>query len=94
MGLIQAYETAFKKYNSTTRKCFSHEDLSNRERYLNAKNTLNNLMSLNVIPIINENDSVSTDEIKFGDNDTLASLVANLSSTSLVGYADGSRWFI
>ena len=57
---------------------------SKRERYLNAKNTLINLMSLNVIPIINENDSGSTDEIKFGDNDTLASLVANLSSANLL----------
>ena len=85
MGLIQAYETAFKKYNIlTAQMLLTHEDLSNRERYLNAKNTLNNLMSLNVIPIINENDSVSTDEIKFGDNDTLASLVANLSSANLL----------
>ena len=56
----------------------THEDLSNRKRYLNAKNTLNNLVKYNVIPIVNENDTVSTDEIKFGDNDTLASLVANL----------------
>jgi len=80
MGLIQAYEVAFKKYNIlTAQMLLTHEDLSNRARYLNAKNTLNNLMQYNIIPIINENDTVSTDEIKFGDNDTLASLVANLS---------------
>ena len=80
MGLIQAYEVAFKKYNLlTAQMLLTHEDLSNRKRYLNAKNTLYNLIKYNTIPIINENDTVSTDEIKFGDNDTLASLVANLS---------------
>lgn len=80
MGLIQAYEVAFKKYNIlTAQMLLTHEDLSNRTRYLNAKNTLNNLIQYNIIPIINENDTVSTDEIKFGDNDTLAALVANLS---------------
>ena len=85
MGLVQAYEAAFKKYNIlTAQMLLTHEDLSNRERYLNAKNTLNNLINLNVIPIINENDSVSTDEIKFGDNDTLAALVANLSGANLL----------
>ena len=81
MGLIQAYEVAFKKYNLLTAQILlTHEDLSNRERYLNARNTLSNLLKYNVIPIINENDTVSTEEIKFGDNDTLAALVANLSS--------------
>ena len=80
MGLIQAYEVAFKKYGLlTAQMLLTHEDLSNRERYLNARNTLSNLLKYNVIPIINENDTVSTDEIKFGDNDTLAALVANLS---------------
>ena len=79
MNLVQAYEVAFKKYNIlTAQMLLTHEDLSNRKRYLNAKNTLNNLVKYNVIPIVNENDTVSTDEIKFGDNDTLASLVANL----------------
>tara|TARA_B100001057_G_scaffold188489_1_gene189306 strand:+ start:897 stop:2000 length:1104 start_codon:yes stop_codon:yes gene_type:complete len=85
MGLVQAYEAAFKKYNIlTAQMLLTHEDLSSRERYLNAKNTLNNLINFNVIPIINENDSVSTDEIKFGDNDTLAALVANLSGANLL----------
>ena len=80
MGLIKAYEVAFKKYNITTAQMLlTAEDLSNRERYLNARNTLSNLMNYGAIPIINENDTISTDEIKFGDNDTLASLVANLS---------------
>jgi glutamate 5-kinase len=90
MGLVKAYEIAFKKFNITTAQMLlTHEDLSNRERYLNAKNTLNNLLKYNVIPIINENDTVSTDEIKFGDNDTLASLVANLSDAkSLVILTD------
>ena len=85
MGLVQAYEVAFKKYNIlTAQMLLTHEDLSNRERYLNAKNTLNNLTKYNVIPIINENDTVSTDEIKFGDNDTLAALVSNLSEAKLL----------
>ena len=85
MGLVQAYEVAFKKYNIlTAQMLLTHEDLSNRERYLNAKNTLNNLIKYNAIPIINENDTVSTDEIKFGDNDTLAALVANLSQAKLL----------
>ena len=83
MGLVQAYEVAFKKYNLlTAQMLLTDEDLSNRERYLNAKNTLSNLIKYNAIPIINENDTVSTDEIKFGDNDTLAALVANLSQAS------------
>ena len=79
MGLIQAYESSFKKYNILTAQILlTHEDLSNRQRYLNIKNTLNHLIKYNIIPIINENDTVSTAEIKFGDNDTLAALVANL----------------
>ena len=80
MGLIKAYEVSFKKYGLlTAQMLLTHEDLSDRERYLNARNTLSNLIKYNTIPIINENDTISTDEIKFGDNDTLASLVANLS---------------
>lgn len=79
MGLIQSYESAFSNYNlHTAQVLLTHDDLSNRQRYLNARNTIRTLLSLDVIPIINENDTVVTDEIRFGDNDTLAALVANL----------------
>lgn len=79
MGLIQAYEAGFQKYGKHTAQILlTHEDVANRERYLNARTSLNTLISLDVIPIINENDSVATDEIRFGDNDTLAGMVANL----------------
>jgi len=79
MGLIQSYEAQFKKHNiHTAQILLTHEDLSNRQRYLNARNTIKTLLSLNVIPIINENDSIAIDEIRFGDNDTLAALAANL----------------
>jgi glutamate 5-kinase len=79
MGLIQSYETQFKKHNiHTAQILLTHEDLSNRQRYLNARNTIKTLLKLGVIPIINENDSVAIDEIRFGDNDTLAALTANL----------------
>lgn len=79
MGLIQSYESAFSKYNlHTAQVLLTHDDLSNRQRYLNARNTVRSLLDLGVIPIINENDTVVTDEIRFGDNDTLAALVANL----------------
>lgn len=79
MGLIQTYEEAFQKYAlHTAQILLDHDDLSNRERYLNARSTLKTLTQLNVIPIVNENDTVVTDEIRFGDNDTLGALVANL----------------
>lgn len=79
MGLIQAYEQAFQHFNlHTAQVLVDHDDLSNRERYLNARATLTTLISLGVIPIVNENDTVVTDEIRFGDNDTLAALIANL----------------
>ena len=79
MGLIQSYETAFSKYDlHTAQVLLTHDDLSNRQRYLNARNTVRTLLGLGVIPVINENDTVVTDEIRFGDNDTLAALVANL----------------
>ena len=79
MGLIQAYEAGFQKYDiKTAQILLTHEDVSNRERYLNARTSLNTLISLGVNPIINENDSVAIDEICFGDNDTLAGMVANL----------------
>ena len=79
MGLIQLYESAFQKFDlHTAQILLTHEDLSNRKRYLNARGTLREVLNLHVIPVINENDSVATDEIRFGDNDTLVALVANL----------------
>ena len=79
MGLIQSYESEFQKYDlHTAQILLTHDDLSNRHRYLNARNTVRSLLDLGVVPIINENDTVVTDEIRFGDNDTLAALVANL----------------
>ena len=79
MGLIQAYESCFRTHNLTTSQILlTHEDLADRKRYLNARSTLRTLLGLNVIPIINENDTVAIDEIRFGDNDTLAAMVTNL----------------
>jgi len=79
MGLVQAYETAFAQFGlHTAQILLTHEDLADRKRYLNARITLRTLLGLGVIPIINENDTVTTDEIRVGDNDTLGSLVANL----------------
>ncbi len=79
MGLVQAYESEFSKFQyHTAQVLLTHDDLSNRQRYLNARGTIRSLLALNVIPVINENDTVVTDEIRFGDNDTLAALVANL----------------
>ncbi len=79
MGLAQAYETCFSAHNlKTAQILLTHEDLADRKRYLNARSTLSTLLNLGVVPIINENDTVVTDEIKFGDNDTLGALVANL----------------
>ncbi len=79
MGLVQAYESEFSAYKMhTAQVLLTHDDLSNRQRYLNARSTIRSLLKLNAIPIINENDTVVTDEIRFGDNDTLAALVANL----------------
>lgn len=79
MGLIQTYESCFSEHGlHTAQVLLTHADLVNRKRYLNARTTLKTLLDLNVIPIINENDTVVTDEIRFGDNDTLAALVANL----------------
>ncbi|MEO5700513.1 MAG: glutamate 5-kinase [Casimicrobiaceae bacterium] len=79
MGLVQAYETAFARFGlHTAQVLLTHEDLADRRRYLNARSTLRTLLRLNVLPIINENDTVTTDEIRFGDNDTLGALVTNL----------------
>ncbi|MEN9465270.1 MAG: hypothetical protein RL217_1451 [Pseudomonadota bacterium] len=85
MRLIQAYESLFEEHEHITAQVLlTHDDLSNRKRYLNARSTLRTLLDLGVIPIINENDTVVTDEIKFGDNDTLAALVANLVEADLL----------
>ncbi len=79
MGLVQAYESCFRKHDlHAAQVLLTHADLADRERYLNARATLTTLLGLRVIPIINENDTVVTDEIKFGDNDTLGALVTNL----------------
>jgi len=79
MGLVQAYESAFTKFGlHTAQILLTHDDLADRRRYLNSRSTLLTLLALGVIPIINENDTVTTDEIRFGDNDTLGALVTNL----------------
>ena len=79
MGLIQTYEQIFSQYNiPTAQVLLDHDDLSSRQRYLNARSTRRTLVKLGVVPIVNENDTVVTDEIRFGDNDTLGALVANL----------------
>lgn len=79
MGLVQAYESQFQRFGRHTAQVLvDHDDLSNRERYLNARSTLQALMHLGVVAVVNENDTVVTDEIRFGDNDTLGALVANL----------------
>ncbi len=79
MGLVQAYESKLRENNiGSAQVLLTHADLADRERYLNARSTLLTLLQLGVVPVINENDTVVNDEIKFGDNDTLGALVANL----------------
>lgn len=79
MGLVQAYESIFRQHGlHAAQVLLTHEDLADRTRYLNARTTLLTLLDLRVVPVINENDTVSTDEIKLGDNDTLGALVTNL----------------
>lgn len=85
MGLIQAYESRFQQHKlHTAQVLLTHDDLADRQRYLNARSTLQTLLDLNVIPVVNENDTVTTEEIRFGDNDTLAALVANLIEAELL----------
>jgi len=85
MGLIQAYESQFAKYDiHTAQILMTHDDLSNRKRYLNVKSAIETLLEYGVVPIINENDAVVTDEIRFGDNDTLGALTANLISADVL----------
>lgn len=84
-GLIEAYERSFKRHRRTSALVLlTHDDLANRERYLNARTTLTTLLDLGVVPVVNENDSVATEEIKLGDNDTLAGLVASLLSADVL----------
>jgi len=79
MGMVQVYESCFRSHGlQTAQILLTHEDLADRKRYLNARSTLRTLLDLGVIPVINENDTVAIEEIRFGDNDTLAALVANL----------------
>ncbi|MDM8560991.1 glutamate 5-kinase [Thiotrichales bacterium HSG14] len=85
MGMVQTYESFFQQHGlHTAQILLTHEDLVNRQRYLNARSTLRTLISLGVIPVVNENDTVTTEEIRFGDNDTLAGLVANLIEADLL----------
>lgn len=85
MGLIRAYEDGFAQHGlNTAQILLTRDDLANRARYLNARSTLKTLLALGVIPVINENDTVATDELRFGDNDTLAALVANLIEAELL----------
>ncbi|SDX36636.1 glutamate 5-kinase [Marinobacter mobilis] len=79
MGLVQTWQDQFRRHDRHAAQILlTHDDLSDRKRYLNARSTLRALLDFGVIPIVNENDTVVTDEIRFGDNDTLGALVANL----------------
>lgn len=85
MGLIQVYERAFARHQRhAAQVLLTHDDLSDRARYLNARGTLRTLLEMGVVPVVNENDTVVTDEICFGDNDTLGALVANLVEADLL----------
>jgi glutamate 5-kinase len=85
MGLVQVYESCFRRHNlRAAQVLLTHEDLADRKRSLNARSTLSTLLRLRVIPVINENDTVATDEIRFGDNDTLGALVTNLVEADLL----------
>jgi len=85
MGLAQVFQSCFAAHGlQTAQVLLTHDDLSNRRRYLNARATVRTLLDLGVVPVVNENDTVVTDEIKFGDNDTLAALVTNLIEAHLL----------
>ncbi len=85
MGLVQAYESAFKEHGiGTAQMLLTHGDMADRRRYLNARGTLTTLLELGVIPVVNENDTVTTAEIRVGDNDTLGALVGNLVGADLL----------
>ncbi len=85
MGLVRAYEAEFKQHGiKAAQVLLTHEDVSNRGRYLNAQGTLKTLLELGAVPVVNENDTVATDEIRLGDNDTLGALTANLIQAELL----------
>jgi glutamate 5-kinase len=85
MGLVHAWEACFQQYGlHTAQILLTRNDLDDRSRYLNARSTLRTLLKLGVVPVVNENDTVTTDELRFGDNDTLAALVANLIEADLL----------
>ncbi len=85
MGLVQAYESCFQNDGiHSAQVLLTHEDLADRQRYLNARSTLRSLLDYGVVPVVNENDTVATDEIRFGDNDTLGALAANLIEADLL----------
>ncbi|MCU7875192.1 MAG: glutamate 5-kinase [Candidatus Thiodiazotropha sp. (ex. Lucinoma kazani)] len=85
MGLVHAWESCFQQYGlHTAQILLTRDDLDDRSRYLNARSTLRTLLELGVVPVVNENDTVTTDELRFGDNDTLAALVANLIEADLL----------
>ena len=85
MGVMQAWRTCFSQHGiDTAQVLLTHDDIANRQRYLNARTCLNGMVDMGIIPIINENDTVATDEICFGDNDTLAGLVANMVDADLL----------
>jgi glutamate 5-kinase len=85
MGLIQAYESRFNEAGiKTAQVLLTHDDMSNRQRYLNARSAIKTMLEVGVTPIVNENDTVAVDEIRFGDNDTLAALVANLTDANVL----------
>ncbi len=85
MGLVEAWESAFSRHGlHTAQVLLTHDDLSDRARYLNARSTLRTLLDLGVVPVVNENDVVANEELRFGDNDSLAALVANLLEADLL----------
>jgi len=85
MGLVQAYEASFQAHGiHSAQILLTHADLSNRRRYLNARTTLRALLGYGTVPVVNENDAISNDEIRFGENDTLGAMVANLIEADLL----------
>ncbi|MGZ8162642.1 MAG: glutamate 5-kinase, partial [Methylobacter sp.] len=85
MGLVRVFDDNFHQHGlQASQVLLTHDDLSDRQRYLNARSTLLTLLKFGVVPVINENDTVATEEIRFGDNDTLAALVANLVEADLL----------
>jgi len=85
MGLVQVYESNFQRHGlHTAQILLTQDDLTGRERYINARSTLQSLLDMKVVPVVNENDTVVTNELRFGDNDTLAALVANLIEADLL----------